>query len=82
MLCCHQGHALLRGSCGTDSRARVRRAGSRLPLPHLGNGPPGQHLEVLRHAPFGGIKMPAELIRIIDGEPARAPVRRSMPPVT
>jgi hypothetical protein len=37
---------------------------------------------VLGPGPFGGIEMPVELADVITGEPARAPVRRGIPPVT
>jgi hypothetical protein len=52
-----------------------------LPPPHLLESPAFQHLEVLRPGPFGGIEMPVELADVITGEPARAPVRRGIPPV-
>jgi hypothetical protein len=37
---------------------------------------------VLGPGPVGGIEMPLELADVITGEPARAPVRRGIPPVT
>ena len=58
------------------------RDGSGLPPPHLLQGPTVQHLEMLQPGVIDGIQVAVEFTGVITGEPARAPVRRSVPPGT